>query len=300
MGSRGTWSKSARRSGRVRRGGGRGHGQRWWARCRRHRVQTECGRSKSRAAAALPSGRFRRCAPWRSSWASNSSRARDRARGQHHPADVEAAAGEGAPAPAVPLRGMRRAMAQNMVRAHAEIVPATVTDDADIGGWAEAEDVTIRLVRAIVAGCRAEPALNAHYLGPERGRLLHRQIHLGIAMDTPDGLLVPVLRDVGGRDRGELAPRPRRHEGRRRSTPHPARGAAGPDHHALQLRHVRRPLCPAGGAAAAGRDPGGRAYRPARRGEGRCILPSAAFSPSRSPSIIASSWAARRHGSSRR
>jgi 2-oxoisovalerate dehydrogenase E2 component (dihydrolipoyl transacylase) len=118
--------------------------------------------------------------------------------------DVEAAASEGAPAQAVPLRGMRRTMAQNMVRAQAEIVPATVTDDADIGGWAEAGDVTTRLVRAIAAGCRAEPALNAHYLGPERGRLLHRQIHLGLAMDTPDGLLVPVLRDVGGRDAASL------------------------------------------------------------------------------------------------
>ena len=119
-------------------------------------------------------------------------------------ADVEAAAGEGAPAPPEPLRGVRRAMAQNMARAHAEVVPATVTDDADIGGWAGAEDVTVRLVRAIAAGCRAEPALNAHYLGPERGRLLRRQVHLGIAMDTPDGLLVPVLRDVGSRDAASL------------------------------------------------------------------------------------------------
>jgi 2-oxoisovalerate dehydrogenase E2 component (dihydrolipoyl transacylase) len=118
--------------------------------------------------------------------------------------DVEAAAGERAPATAEPLRGVRRAMAQNMARAHAKIVPATVTDDADIGGWAKADDVTIRLVQAIVAGCRAEPALNAHYLGPEHGRLLHGQVHLGIAMDTPDGLLVPVLRDVGGRGAASL------------------------------------------------------------------------------------------------
>jgi 2-oxoisovalerate dehydrogenase E2 component (dihydrolipoyl transacylase) len=119
-------------------------------------------------------------------------------------ANVEAAAGTGVSAPAEPLHGVRRAMAQHMVRAHAEVVPATVTEDADIGGWGQGEDVTIRLVRAIVAGCRAEPALNAHYLGPERGRVLHPQIHLGIAMDTPDGLLVPVLRDVGGRDPASL------------------------------------------------------------------------------------------------
>src|SRR5258708_24053825 len=52
---------------------------------------------------------------------------------------------------AEPLRGMRRAMAQRMTSAHAQIVPATVTDEADIDDWPTGEDVTIRLVRAIAA-----------------------------------------------------------------------------------------------------------------------------------------------------
>ena len=47
-------------------------------------------------------------------------------------ADVERAAKSLAEAgPAEVLRGMRRAMAQRMAAAHAEVVPATVTDDAD-------------------------------------------------------------------------------------------------------------------------------------------------------------------------
>jgi len=119
-------------------------------------------------------------------------------------ADVErAAAGSGGEAP-VPLRGVRRAMAVNMQRAHAEVVPATVTEEADIHAWALGSDVTLRLVRAIVAGCRAEPALNAWFLGMEKGRRLHERVDLGIAMDTEDGLFVPVLRDVGGRDAADL------------------------------------------------------------------------------------------------
>ena len=65
---------------------------------------------------------------------------------------------------AEPLRGMRRAMAQRMTAAHAQIVPATVTDEADIDDWPTGEDVTIRLVRAIAAACKAEHALNARII----------------------------------------------------------------------------------------------------------------------------------------
>jgi len=119
--------------------------------------------------------------------------------------DVErAAAAIAAAGPLEPLRGVRRAMAINMERAHAEVVPATVTEEADIHDWPAGSDVTLRLIRAIAAGCKAEPALNAWYLGRDRGRRLHAKIDLGIAMDTEDGLFVPVLRDVGGRDAKDL------------------------------------------------------------------------------------------------
>jgi len=120
-------------------------------------------------------------------------------------ADVEkAAAPGGAPREPEPLRGVRRAMARNMERSHAEIVPATVQDEADLGGWKGRQDVTIRLIRAIAAACRAEPALNAHFFGADRGRVLHETVELGIAMDTGEGLFVPVMRDVGNRDAEDL------------------------------------------------------------------------------------------------
>ncbi|MFQ5953859.1 MAG: dihydrolipoamide acetyltransferase family protein [Kiloniellales bacterium] len=120
-------------------------------------------------------------------------------------ADVERAAAVIAEAgPLEPLRGVRRAMARNMERAHAEVVPATVTDIADIGDWPAGSDVTMRLIRAIVAGVEAEPALNAWYFGRDQGRQLHRKVDLGIAMDTEDGLFVPILHDVGNRDSADL------------------------------------------------------------------------------------------------
>jgi 2-oxoisovalerate dehydrogenase E2 component (dihydrolipoyl transacylase) len=120
-------------------------------------------------------------------------------------ADVERAARAlTAAGPAEPLSGVRRAMAVNMARARAEVVPATVSDEADIETWPAKSDVTIRLVRAIVAGCAAAPALNAWYDGRNMERRLLKQIDLGLAVDTEDGLFVPVLRNVGGRHRADL------------------------------------------------------------------------------------------------
>lgn len=120
-------------------------------------------------------------------------------------ADVErAAAGPGGTAGYEPLRGVRRAMARNMERAHAEVVPATVTEMADVGDWRPGADVTIRMVRAIAAACAAEPALNAWYDKAQAGRRLNGRVDLGIAVDTPDGLIVPTLRDVGRRDAADL------------------------------------------------------------------------------------------------
>jgi pyruvate dehydrogenase E2 component (dihydrolipoamide acetyltransferase) len=63
----------------------------------------------------------------------------------------------------------------------------------------------LRLIRAIVAGCEAEPALNAWYDSRLVGRRLLKSIHLGVAVDSPDGLFVPVLRDVGARTPEDLS-----------------------------------------------------------------------------------------------
>ncbi len=114
-------------------------------------------------------------------------------------AKILAAAG-----PAEILHGVRRAMAQNMALAQSEVAAATVVDDADIQAWPSGMDITIRLVRALVAGCRAEPALNAWYEGRTMGRRILQKIDVGIAVDLPEGLFVPVLRDVANRDAADL------------------------------------------------------------------------------------------------
>jgi 2-oxoisovalerate dehydrogenase E2 component (dihydrolipoyl transacylase) len=106
--------------------------------------------------------------------------------------------------PLQPLRGVRRAMAHAMAQAHAEVAAVTVSDDADIEAWRPNEDVTLRLIRAIAAACKAEPSLNAWYDSRAIGRRLLDKLHLGIAIDTEDGLFVAVVRNADSRSRAEL------------------------------------------------------------------------------------------------
>jgi 2-oxoisovalerate dehydrogenase E2 component (dihydrolipoyl transacylase) len=106
--------------------------------------------------------------------------------------------------PAEPLRGFRRAMAQSMALARAEVASATIVDDADIDAWSEGVDTTLRLIRALVKGCCAEPSLNAWFESESLARRVVRKIDLGIAVDLPEGLFVPVLRNVAERGPADL------------------------------------------------------------------------------------------------
>ncbi|WP_374013008.1 dihydrolipoamide acetyltransferase family protein [Pseudoxanthomonas koreensis] len=94
------------------------------------------------------------------------------------------------------LKGVRRNMARVMADAHAQVVPTTVVDDADLHAWVGRQDITARLIRAIVAGARAMPALNAWFDGQALTVTRHQQVDIGIAMDTADGLFVPALRNA--------------------------------------------------------------------------------------------------------
>lgn len=94
------------------------------------------------------------------------------------------------------LKGVRRNMARVMADARDRVVQTTIVDDADLHGWAGKQDITARLIRAIVSACRAEPALNAWFDDENLSVTKHPHVDLGIAVDTPDGLFVPALRNA--------------------------------------------------------------------------------------------------------
>jgi 2-oxoisovalerate dehydrogenase E2 component (dihydrolipoyl transacylase) len=117
-----------------------------------------------------------------------------------------------APAPRPPaaggdvevLRSLRRAMAQSMALSRDSVMACSVFDDADLHSWGSGRDYTIRVLRAITAGVRTEPGLNAWFDGKSQSRTLFEQIDVGVAVDTIDGLLVPVIRHVEKRSAAQL------------------------------------------------------------------------------------------------
>ena len=94
------------------------------------------------------------------------------------------------------LKGVRRNMARVMAEAHANVVPTTLVDDADLHAGIGKQDITARLIRAIVVACKTVPALNAWFDGKNLTRTLHPHVDIGIAVDTEDGLFVPALRNA--------------------------------------------------------------------------------------------------------
>lgn len=106
--------------------------------------------------------------------------------------------------PAEPIHGVRRAMAQKMQQSHAEVAPASIHDEADVESWIHTGDVTVRLIRAIVAACHVSPVMNAWYSAQDMTLRIRKPIDLGIAVNTEDGLFVAVMRNVHEREDADL------------------------------------------------------------------------------------------------
>lgn len=102
-----------------------------------------------------------------------------------------------------PLKGVRRQMVLSMQKSHAEVVPVTIFDDVDISHW-QSKDYTTRLLLALSVACEKEPALNAWYDGNQVARRLFKAVNIGVAMDTQEGLFVPVIQNVQQKNSTEL------------------------------------------------------------------------------------------------
>jgi pyruvate dehydrogenase E2 component (dihydrolipoamide acetyltransferase) len=95
-------------------------------------------------------------------------------------------------------------MAHAMAQSRDAVASCTLFDDADLHAWIRKSDYTVRLLRALAAAARAEPALNAHFDGESSTRKVFDRVDVAIAVDTPEGLIVPVIRNVGGKTAEQL------------------------------------------------------------------------------------------------
>ncbi|OGT37685.1 MAG: branched-chain alpha-keto acid dehydrogenase subunit E2 [Gammaproteobacteria bacterium RIFCSPHIGHO2_12_FULL_37_14] len=94
------------------------------------------------------------------------------------------------------LHGVRRVMANIMMQSHQEIVPVTIIDDADTTTLSKQVNITIHLLKAIVAAVKIAPSLNAWFDGKTLKRQLFDHVDIGLAVDTAEGLFVPVIKQV--------------------------------------------------------------------------------------------------------
>jgi pyruvate dehydrogenase E2 component (dihydrolipoamide acetyltransferase) len=118
-----------------------------------------------------------------------------------------------------PLSRLRRTIAANMSKSWAEIPHVTTFDDVDASRLLEVRSalasrhdtkipIEALVIKAVVPALEAFPEFNATLDGEEL--LVHENHHIGIAVDTPEGLMVAVIRDAAAKSVLELAEEVRR------------------------------------------------------------------------------------------
>jgi len=101
-----------------------------------------------------------------------------------------------------PLRGVRRLIAEHMARAHREIPPVTWVEECDFTDVA-LERLVPTVLKATALALKEHPSLNARLEGDEIVYL--DRYDLGVAVQTDQGLVVPVVRNCDTASLDELA-----------------------------------------------------------------------------------------------
>jgi len=100
-----------------------------------------------------------------------------------------------------PLRGVRRLIAEHMARAHREVPPVTWVEECDFSN-VDLKLLVPTVLKACAEALQEFPELNARLEGDQIVYL--ERYDLGVAVQTADGLVVPVVRDCDTRSLEEL------------------------------------------------------------------------------------------------
>ncbi len=118
-----------------------------------------------------------------------------------------------------PVRGLRRTIAERLGAAWSDIPHITYVEAVDVTDLESLRAELNRrdghgdlrltilpfLVRAIVLACADQPRLNATYDSTAQVVSMFDAVHVGIATQTPDGLMVPVVRHAESRGVWDIA-----------------------------------------------------------------------------------------------
>ncbi len=118
-----------------------------------------------------------------------------------------------------PLSRIKKLSGPNLLRSWVSIPHVTQHDEADITDLeafrqslkSEAEKQNVKLtflpfvIKAVVAALKAFPTFNSSLAANGEELILKKYYHLGVAVDTPEGLVVPVVRDADQKGIFDLA-----------------------------------------------------------------------------------------------
>ena len=110
----------------------------------------------------------------------------------------------------LPLRGIRRATAKRMVESVSKAAHVCHIDEADVTelvkirgelkGKAEEQNIKLTylpfIIKAVVASLKIHPLLNAMMNEDKEEIIIKKYYNIGVAVDIPDGLIVPVVKAV--------------------------------------------------------------------------------------------------------
>jgi pyruvate dehydrogenase E2 component (dihydrolipoamide acetyltransferase) len=117
----------------------------------------------------------------------------------------------------IPMKGLRRMIAERLVQAKSRAALVTVFEEVDAGQIVEVrnelrqqrQDLKITymplIMKAIVAAVGEVPAVNGWVDDDREEIVLSKEVNIGFAVDTPSGLLVPILKNVEKKDVWTLA-----------------------------------------------------------------------------------------------
>jgi len=110
----------------------------------------------------------------------------------------------------IPLRGVRRATAKRMSESISKAAHVTHMDEADVTelvkirgelkGKAEEQNIKLTylpfIIKAVVTSLKTHPFLNATMAEDKEEIIIKKYYNIGVAVDIPDGLIVPVVKAV--------------------------------------------------------------------------------------------------------